>query len=233
MPTLGDRDHRPAERPVLVLSGLTILTALVVLALTTVPPVRAFVVSIDVSWLRAAVELERPGMVLLAETFAVIGGAYVTAPLRIAVALLFAAQRHWWKLTAWVLAIMTSELATTVMKAAYSRERPELTLELAGSGAFPSGHASAAAVTATTLVLLCTRPGPARRRWTLVATVLVALMALSRVYLRVHWLSDVLMGTLVGTAAGLVAVGVTAAIAERRRRTAHQGLTVGGAGPAS
>jgi membrane-associated phospholipid phosphatase len=234
MGRLGDDQHPAPERPALVLSGLAILTGLVVMALTGVPPVRAFVLRIDAAWLHAAVELERSGLVVLAEILAVIGGVYVTTPLRIAVGLLFAAQRHWWKLAAWVLAIATSEAATTVMKVAYGRQRPELTLEITRSAAFPSGHASAAAVTATTLVLLFTRPGVARRRWALVAAALVALMAASRVYLRVHWLSDVLMGTLVGMAAGLVAVGATAAIAERRRRRAvHQGLTVGGAGSAS
>jgi membrane-associated phospholipid phosphatase len=219
MGPVATSDVRPhVERPVLTLSAIVVVVGLVALALTTVPVVRDAVVEIDAAWHRAVTDREAPGLVALAQAMAVLGGVYVTAPLRVLVSLVFAARRQWWRLTAWLLAIAASELVTTALKLVYDRQRPLLPLEATRSAAFPSGHAATAAVTATALVLLCTRPGPSRRQWSLVATVLVLLMGVSRVYLRVHWLSDVLMGTLVGLAAGLFAVGVTTVIAEHRRR---------------
>jgi membrane-associated phospholipid phosphatase len=228
-----DVGHAPprSTRPVLLLAGLVLFVGLLAVASTAIGPVRELVVGVDLAWMDAAIAAERAALVALAEAFAVLGGVYVTVPLRIAVSAFFVARRHWWKLTAWLLAIATSELATTVMKASYARERPGLTLEVARSAAFPSGHTAAAAVTATTLVLLCTRPGPRRWRWSAVAALVVVAMAVSRVYLRVHWLSDVVMGALVGATAGLVAVGLTTAVAERRRRShVHEVPTVAGEG---
>jgi undecaprenyl-diphosphatase len=67
------------------------------------------------------------------------------------------------------------------------------------SGAtFPSGHAIAAAVTAVGLVVVLLPPGPARWKWEVRAVLFAFLMALSRVYLRAHWLSDVVAGGLLG-----------------------------------
>jgi membrane-associated phospholipid phosphatase len=207
------------ERPILVLTGLALFAGILGAAATAIGPVRELVVRIDLAWLDAAIATERAALVAVAEALAVLGSVYVTMPLRIAVSAVFVARRQWWKLAAWLLAIAASEFATTAMKALYARERPHLTLEVAPSAAFPSGHAAAAAVTAITLVLLCTRPGPRRWRWSAVAALVVVAMAASRVYLRVHWLSDVVMGTLVGATAGLVAVGVTTVVAEHRRRS--------------
>jgi membrane-associated phospholipid phosphatase len=74
---------------------------------------------------------------------------------------------------------------------------------------FPSGHAVAASALYVTLALLAAgverRAGP--RRLLIASGVLVAvLVAWSRVYLGVHYLSDVVGGLLLGTAGALVAV---------------------------
>lgn len=61
---------------------------------------------------------------------------------------------------------------------------------------FPSGHATQAFAAATCLAVLV----PPLRPW---PVVLAALIALSRVYLGVHFPSDVLAGALLGTAIGL------------------------------
>lgn len=74
---------------------------------------------------------------------------------------------------------------------------------------FPSGHATAASALYVTLALLAAgverRAGP--RRLLVASGVLVAvLVAWSRVYLGVHYLSDVVGGLLLGTAGAIVAV---------------------------
>ena len=73
---------------------------------------------------------------------------------------------------------------------------------------FPAGHAVANAVTAVGLVIVLVSPGPRRWVWQLRAVAFAFLMALSRVYLAAHWLSDVVAGALLrgGLAIGWPAV---------------------------
>jgi undecaprenyl-diphosphatase len=95
------------------------------------------------------------------------------------------------------------------------------------SFSFPSGHAIAGAVTAVGIVIALLPPGPKRWRWEVQAGVFAGLMALSRTYLGVHWLSDVVGGTLLGVT---LAVGWPALLQEVRERRARAGA--GGARPA-
>jgi undecaprenyl-diphosphatase len=67
----------------------------------------------------------------------------------------------------------------------------------------------AGAVTAVALVIVFLPAGPHRRIWELVAVGFAFFMALSRTYLRAHWLTDVVAGVLLGAAA---AVGVAAIV---------------------
>ncbi len=64
-------------------------------------------------------------------------------------------------------------------------------------------------------MLVLALPGPARWRWEVRAAVFGAVMALSRVYLRAHWLSDTVAGALLG--AGL-ALGFPALLTALRER---------------
>ena len=91
-----------------------------------------------------------------------------------------------------------------VMKPAVGRARPDSGAWLASAGgfSFPSGHATAAiAFYGMLAVLLATGRSPRVKAaiW-LGAAVIVALVAASRVYLGVHWMSDVLGGLAFGAA---------------------------------
>src|SRR6185436_5734405 len=61
----------------------------------------------------------------------------------------------------------------------------------------------AGAVTAVGLVIVLLPPGRSRWRWEVGAVAFAFLMALSRVYLSAHWLSDVVAGGLLGAALAL------------------------------
>ena len=90
------------------------------------------------------------------------------------------------------------------IKAAVDRPRPEGGLVHTHGSSFPSGHAahSVLYVWLAVTIVLRLRPGMARAAAVVVAGfVLTVLVGLSRVYLDVHYLSDVSAGWALGAAA--------------------------------
>jgi undecaprenyl-diphosphatase len=104
-----------------------------------------------------------------------------------------------------VAAVGGGELVSTVLKLFYHRPRPDLVphgMEVF-TASFPSGHAMMSAIAYLTLATLVARIDPHRRVKALVLFlgVFVTLcVGVSRVYLGVHWPSDVLAGWCVGAA---------------------------------
>lgn len=213
---------RPPEPPIPVCPRRIVVLALVallllggLLLLARVPAVSTAALRIDEAVHAVMLDHEVGALVAGAHVLALVGSVWVTAPLRVAVGVLLVVRGWWWRLGAWVGSIASMEAGVTAMKDGYGRARPVGALEVTRSASFPSGHTAAAAVTVVTLLLLLTPSGRARRRGTIAAVIVVALMAGSRVVLRVHWLSDVVVGTAVGVIAALLAVGI-AALAQRR-----------------
>ena len=106
------------------------------------------------------------------------------------------------------LALALSMVCTNlVLKPLFSRVRPWLVLEglmplvaERDPHSFPSGHSSAALAAAVAWWRLLPRP------WRWVAMGCGAVMALSRLYVGVHFPSDVLCGALVGAGCGMAGV---------------------------
>ena len=107
------------------------------------------------------------------------------------------------------------------LKEAFGRPRPRLVPHLFGDVAtpsFPSGHAMAAAAIYLTLAALVARLVRDRRSKAFVvgvALVLVLLIGFSRVYLGVHWPSDVLAGWTAGLSWAVACWIVTARLQRR------------------
>jgi membrane-associated phospholipid phosphatase len=91
-----------------------------------------------------------------------------------------------------------SSLVSTVVKALVDRPRPTFDplVDLPASASFPSGHATTAFAAAVACAVLIPR-----LKWP--ALTLATLVAVSRVYLGVHYVFDVVAGALLGTAVGL------------------------------
>jgi membrane-associated phospholipid phosphatase len=111
------------------------------------------------------------------------------------------------------LAITTAALLVTLLKEAFDRARPPVAdpgLDPVGvvpsSASFPSGHAATAFAAAVAVALVYPRLGRP-------LLALAVVIALSRVYLGVHYVLDVAVGTLLGIAAGAAAAWVVRVIA--------------------
>jgi membrane-associated phospholipid phosphatase len=203
------------HRRALVVSVCLLLGAVILGVLVAIPASRSEVQAVDDTVRRLAVSVQNRPTTLLAEGFSLAGGVWVNWPIRVAALVVLAVRRRFVQLTAFALAVVTSEILIGTLKAAYHRTRPPGSLIATSGATFPSGHAIAGAVTAVGLVVVLLPPGRTRWRWEIRAVVFAFLMALSRVYLRAHWLSDVVAGGLLG--AGL-AIGWPALLQAMRGR---------------
>ncbi|RYD65597.1 MAG: phosphatase PAP2 family protein, partial [Verrucomicrobiaceae bacterium] len=108
---------------------------------------------------------------------------------------------------------------TSLLKQGFDRPRPDLVPHgtAVTNASFPSGHSMMAAVVYLTLGILLARTQKSRplRIYIIALSVIVTLLVgVSRVYLGVHWPSDVVAGWTVGAAWALI----FAAIAVRMER---------------
>jgi undecaprenyl-diphosphatase len=136
------------------------------------------------------------------------GSSVVVAFLTTAVVGYLWLQRKYGALWFVVVATVGGSLLSRLLKALFARERPEpLPCLWVSSPSFPSGHAMLAAVVYLTLGILLARlePRPLLKTYFLVVMMaLVFLVGLSRIYLGVHYPTDVLAGWTVGMVWGLL-----------------------------
>jgi undecaprenyl-diphosphatase len=104
-----------------------------------------------------------------------------------------------------VASVSGGALLSTILKLAFVRPRPDVVPHLVAvnTASFPSGHAMLSAVVYLTLgALLCRVEGPPRVKIYIlgVAIFLTFIIGFSRIYLGVHWPTDVLAGWCAGAA---------------------------------
>jgi len=133
-----------------------------------------------------------------------LGNGIVLAGVSAIAAYLLARRRSYAEAALMVLAYAGAEVLSYSLKLAFRRDRPFFTDPLAtvSTYSFPSGHAtvSIAVYGALCLVVLRRLTGPARVVCVAAAILLVSLIGFSRMYLGVHFFSDVLAGFSVGMA---------------------------------
>ncbi|MCH7670288.1 MAG: phosphatase PAP2 family protein [Acidobacteria bacterium] len=198
-------DHPIALRITL---ALWVLGGALFIALA-VPVLEAFVQGVDVVVHQLAVDLEFSPAVRMAVGLDFLGGTWVTVPVMILVGAYLAWRRRWEGVMYWGLSMLVSQILIGTTKAAYERSRPPLSLVETTGFSFPSGHAVAGAAIVIALVIVLVPAGLRRRNLEMLAAAFAVIMGLSRVYLRTHWLSDVVAGVALGAA---VAVGVAVAM---------------------
>jgi undecaprenyl-diphosphatase len=117
-------------------------------------------------------------------------------------------------------------LLVHLLKDVFQRSRPDLVPHAVQvfSDSFPSGHATLSAVTYLTLGALLARverPRAAKMYFLGVAILLTMIVGASRVYLGVHWPTDVLAGWCVG-AAWAISCWIVATRLQRRGKVEQQ-----------
>ena len=120
--------------------------------------------------------------------------------------------------------ILSGAVVSHVLKLLYDRPRPDLVEHLVSThtASFPSGHATMSTVVYLTLASLIVRLVPQTRVRVYVICVAVALalaIGISRIYLGVHWPSDVVAGWALGVAWASLSWLVASALRGRRSRS--------------
>lgn len=143
------------------------------------------------------------------------GGIVASVIVPVVVAALLLWVRGGWTAVFFLVATALSAGVVQLVKQVVARPRPEDMIVVSDFGSFPSGHVANAATLAVAMMFLF--PGIASA---LAGAAWVVLMAVSRILLGAHWLSDTIAGALIG---GAVALGAAAAFspllaADARRR---------------
>ena len=142
---------------------------------------------------RALLELTALGTGLVVMTVVVVAATFLWL------------TRHRWSAGLLLLATAGGLVLNNVLKLGFGRPRPSVVTWLGdpSSSSFPSGHAMSAAIVYGTVAYLAARLQKrrvARLLTALVAVLMIVGIALTRLYLGVHYPSDVLAGIVVGLA---------------------------------
>jgi membrane-associated phospholipid phosphatase len=191
--------HRPL-RSAVVGTLLTVLATVGVgAAFIGAGPARA-----DQAVLAESVEFRSPALTALATTVTTIGSTVSMGLLASVVGLVLLRCRRGVDALFVVGTMAGASLLFTGLKRLLDRPRPPEVdrLVAAANESLPSGHATMAVAVLGSLVVLAWRGRGARARVAMVvgAAVWAGAVGLTRVYLGVHWFSDVLAGWLVGGA---------------------------------
>jgi undecaprenyl-diphosphatase len=153
------------------------------------------------------------------------GSTVAIALLGVVVAAILARRRLWTLLWTWIAAVAGSAILNQLLKGIFQRPRPHFAhpLVVETSYSFPSGHAMESFVAygmlAYLAVLLWLRSWESRVAAVCGATLVVVLIGFSRMYLGVHYFSDVVAGY----AAGGVWLSALITGAETIRRGGEKG----------
>ncbi|AWB90809.1 phosphatase PAP2 family protein [Aeromicrobium chenweiae] len=174
----------------------------------------------------------RPGLVDFLEVVAVVFSNLVCG-IVLALLAIFALTRHERAVALWiVLSGVVAIGGNALVKLAFRRDRPAFDepLHEIGGYSFPSGHSTGAAMTFTVLVLLAivlTGRGWKRRILISVLSLLAIGVGASRVFLGVHYLSDVVAGLCLGL---VIALGLWILVVADAARLPHELAIITGSG---
>jgi undecaprenyl-diphosphatase len=149
-----------------------------------------------------------------------LGGIYLVAGVSLAMVVYLVLKKKYYKALFVAVSIGGVALVNVLLKTLFDRSRPDLWQHLVTetSFSFPSGHASASAALAFTVVLLLWNT-----RWRTLSLSIGALyvvtIGFSRMYLGVHFPSDILGGWLLAVSWVTLMAGILYSYKNRRKGT--------------
>ncbi|MBI3353701.1 MAG: bifunctional DedA family/phosphatase PAP2 family protein [Nitrospirae bacterium] len=130
-----------------------------------------------------------------------LGGVYLAMFVTGTMTLYLLYKRYWWELFNIFLAVGGGEIVLTLLKLFFHRPRPAQQLVTAHGYSFPSGHAFSAVIAYGFLIYMTWRlikSETLRFIIFFISILLIIFIGISRIYLNVHWLTDVLGGYAAG-----------------------------------
>ncbi|HSJ23351.1 MAG TPA: phosphatase PAP2 family protein [Longimicrobiales bacterium] len=170
-------------------------------------------------------EVTTLGNGLIVTTLAIVAGAFLWL------------AGHRWSVYLLLVAVIGGQMVNSMLKTLFGRPRPDMIegLDPVRTLSFPSGHAMSAIIAWGGLALVLSRmeSGPAMRRttWGLAALVILGI-GVSRIYLGVHYPSDVLAGYAGGLAWLAAAAAIERVLRARNDPSRHGFAPDRGAGSA-
>jgi membrane-associated phospholipid phosphatase len=204
--SIGKRMRRAIRRPPPLLTGIAIAAAAVLLVLLAGVLVARWPFAFDQALIAALrsptdpnVPVGGPRLLAFMRDVTTLGDGNVLTLVVVLVVGLLLVQRKWTSAALVAAATLSGSTAVSIAKQYVGRARPDIVPHLVDvrSLSFPSGHAANSAIIYLTLAALASQMVRQRRVRTYVlmcALLLVGLIGFSRVYLGVHWPSDVLAG---------------------------------------
>jgi undecaprenyl-diphosphatase len=173
----------------------------------------------DMTAMDVAESLNAGWLIDFSKLFTHLGSAAVTWGLTVVCAAFLVARRRWVEFAVLLAGMTLASIGIHEIKAAVDRPRPEGALLHYSGSSFPSGHAahSVLYVWLAVTIVLRLRPGMARGAAVVAGGIaLTVLVGLSRVYLNVHYLSDVSGGWALGAASFSLCAAVALVISQLR-----------------
>ena len=148
------------------------------------------------------IRVANPGLTAFLGTVTDLGSIYLVVIAAVIVGVILFIRKNWWRLLSLFLAVGIGQAVLNILKIAFQKPRPKTEMFVFGSS-FPSGHVFSATVIYGFCIYLAFRfIKKATIKWVVSTSLslLILLIGFSRVYLGVHWLSDVLAGYITGFA---------------------------------
>jgi membrane protein DedA with SNARE-associated domain/membrane-associated phospholipid phosphatase len=131
------------------------------------------------------------------------GGVYLVITIIVVVLTYLLYKGDWWRVFTFFLAAGLGEILLTLLKLSFHRPRPAHHLTVVHGYSFPSGHAFTAMIVYGFLIYMTWQWSKDKVLAFMISFLLIFLIVfigISRIYLEVHWLTDVLGGYAMGLA---------------------------------
>jgi undecaprenyl-diphosphatase len=174
-------------------------------ALITVAVQAGWTQSLDQRLMLSVGNLRSEGLTAVMRSLSAIGAGEVEIPAALLLSLRLSLIRRRAEAAGYAAATLSGWAVYGIAKWIFERPRPRVIPRIAGAGggwySFPSGHATMAPLVFGLGLLIWSAPWQRRTRVALLllAAICSLLIGFSRVYLGVHWPTDVLAGLLLGT----------------------------------